>query len=231
MTDLNTSTRDFDADSNALMGATNGDNDTTSRVGEKVREFANTAQHRAGEQVRTQAEHGKTRAANALRDVAGSLMHPKEESADVVSKYIRTAGDQVQRAADYLENTDVRDVMTDVERFARRQPALFLGGAFMLGLVAARVLKSSRQSNGAMGGEQWTGSKYDRERSFDAFREPSSNFGGATPVSAGGAAFGSAPLGDFDDSQRTHGALEGEENSWTDDTASRPSPTNPYANE
>jgi hypothetical protein len=32
---------------------------------------------------------------------------------------------------------------SDVKRFAQRQPALFLGGAFTAGLMAARFLKSS----------------------------------------------------------------------------------------
>jgi hypothetical protein len=184
------------------MGNTNG-LDTAStkhRVGEKVREIANTAQSKAGDEVRTQLDSGKTRAASALRGVASSLLHPNEAGTDTVSEYIRTAGDRVQRAADYLENKDVREVVSDVEQFARRQPALFLGGAFMLGLVAARVLKSSRQPNSNMGGnDAWrSGSMYDRERSLDSYREPSSNFGSAGIGSTGGAALGGAMLGDND---------------------------------
>ena len=34
-----------------------------------------------------------------------------------------------------------------MQRFARRQPAVFIGSAFALGLVGARFLKSSRQQN------------------------------------------------------------------------------------
>jgi hypothetical protein len=33
--------------------------------------------------------------------------------------------------------------MHEVENFGRRQPALLLGGAFLLGLASARFLKSS----------------------------------------------------------------------------------------
>ena len=34
-------------------------------------------------------------------------------------------------------------MVTQVEQYARRQPAIFLGGAFALGLLGARFLKSS----------------------------------------------------------------------------------------
>lgn len=219
MTDMNTSPRDFNADSDALMGSTDtGDTNTGTkhRVGEKVRELANTAQSRAGEQVRTQLDTGKSRAASALREAASSLTNPQQESGDTVSRYIRTAGDQVQRAADYLENTDVREVVTDVERFARRQPALFLGGAFMVGLLAARVLKASRP-NGSGEQDNWRGgAMYDRERSLDSYREPSSNFGAAGIGATGGAALGGAPLGD---------------NTGLEDRTGLSGPTDPYANE
>ena len=202
MTDLNASTRDFDADSDALMGSTerpDQQSTTTHRVGEKVRELATTAQSRAGEQVRTQLDTGKSRAATALRDVASSLHHPGELGEDTVSRYIRTAGDQVQRAADYLENKDVREVVTDVEQFARRQPALFLGGAFMVGLFAARVLKSSRDA-GRPGDREHRDRNlvHDRERSLASYREPSTEYGGAGINAAGGAALGGAMLGDND---------------------------------
>ena len=42
----------------------------------------------------------------------------------------------------YLRGKDFDRMVDDLEGFARRQPALFLGGAFMLGLLAARFLKS-----------------------------------------------------------------------------------------
>jgi hypothetical protein len=35
--------------------------------------------------------------------------------------------------------------MNDAQRLARRQPALFVGGAFAVGLLGARFLKSSAQ--------------------------------------------------------------------------------------
>jgi hypothetical protein len=42
-------------------------------------------------------------------------------------------------------------MVRNVEDFARRQPALFIGGAFMLGLLGARFLKSSAQTDPSQG--------------------------------------------------------------------------------
>ena len=65
----------------------------------------------------------------------------------------------MERFQGYLRNQDVGAIIDDVERMAREQPVMFLGGAFMLGLVAARFLKSSGQ-----GGRY--GSSYGRSRSY-----------------------------------------------------------------
>jgi hypothetical protein len=55
------------------------------------------------------------------------------------------AANRVERWADYVQNTDSREMANRVENFARREPGLFLGGAFALGLLGARFLKSSRR--------------------------------------------------------------------------------------
>ncbi|HEY6556163.1 MAG TPA: hypothetical protein VI072_02780, partial [Polyangiaceae bacterium] len=45
--------------------------------------------------------------------------------------------------ASYVSETDPRDVLQDVQDFARQRPAWFFGGAFLLGLAAGRFLKAS----------------------------------------------------------------------------------------
>lgn len=50
---------------------------------------------------------------------------------------------QVEQFSNYLEKHNVGEMMKDVENFARRNPAYFIGGAFLLGFLGARFLKSS----------------------------------------------------------------------------------------
>lgn len=120
---------------------------STTGLGEKTRRATQQAQQKAGEQVRSGIDTGKRRAAGALHGVAESLLHGTgEDPSEGATRYIQQAGEQVRRAADWLENTDVDELTRRTEDFARRQPALFIGGAFALGLVAARFLKSSSRN-------------------------------------------------------------------------------------
>ncbi len=63
---------------------------------------------------------------------------------DTLTPEERAAVDDARREHD-AEN-GVSDMMDDVAAFARRRPALFIGGAFLIGLGVARFLKSSSES-------------------------------------------------------------------------------------
>lgn len=47
------------------------------------------------------------------------------------------------QAAGYLQGKDVEQLLAEAERFARQKPLVLVGGAFTLGLLAARFLRSS----------------------------------------------------------------------------------------
>lgn len=148
----------------------------------KVQHLAGRAQEKVGEQVKASVDTGKHRAADTLHDVARKLIDTAEQSGGPGARYIHQAGDQMQRLSDFLEQTDVRDMMQRTERFARRQPALFLGGAFFVGVLAARFMKNSRRAEDkerrdeqreAQGRSevQRYEREYDRERPLPGYRE------------------------------------------------------------
>jgi hypothetical protein len=60
-----------------------------------------------------------------------------------VADIAMTAADRAEDLARYLRETDVRQMIGTVENFARRQPLLFLGGAFALGVAASRFIKAA----------------------------------------------------------------------------------------
>jgi hypothetical protein len=98
------------------------------------------------EQVREKADTAREQTANRFRRVASHLQHV----GDTLRSDDRMAADLAERAsrgiegvASYVANTDVRGLVRDTEQLARRQSALFFGGAFMLGLAVGRFLKSS----------------------------------------------------------------------------------------
>ena len=93
-------------------------------------------------QLNTQKDRaaiGLTSLADALRQSGRQL---EGENATVAS-YVDVAAGQVDRLVDGLRDRDIAEMMSDLERFARRRPGVFLGSAFVLGLAAARFLKSS----------------------------------------------------------------------------------------
>jgi hypothetical protein len=75
----------------------------------------------------------------------------REQNHDSVSRYIERAAIQLDHAAHYLQTAEPDELVDRVENFARREPALFIGGAFALGLLGARFLKSSRRDRATAG--------------------------------------------------------------------------------
>jgi hypothetical protein len=65
------------------------------------------------------------------------------------AQYIRQASEQIQSVADVVRERDMRELVGEVENFARRQPTLFFGGAMILGFAALRFLKSSAPRQGS----------------------------------------------------------------------------------
>lgn len=88
---------------------------------------------------------GLTTVADSVRQVSENLGSAKTDSglAEAAAKYTNTAAQKLEDVAGYFESRGVRDMARDLEGFARRNPAVFFGAAFGLGLLAARFLKSS----------------------------------------------------------------------------------------
>jgi hypothetical protein len=93
-----------------------------------------------------QADRGKEQAAEGITQVADSIRRVSldmEGSQPQIAEVAQTAADQAERIATYLQQTDAREILHTVESVARRQPLLFLGGAFLLGMAATRLVKAA----------------------------------------------------------------------------------------
>jgi hypothetical protein len=121
-------------------------------VKEKAQQLAGQAREQATQKIESGLQRGKARAADALGGVAQSLVQSSQQLRDQnqgAGQYVEQAAQRLQGLSDYLRNTDVDDIIDRVEMTARRQPALFLGGAFALGVLGARFFKSSRRQQRA----------------------------------------------------------------------------------
>lgn len=131
--------------------------DLASEAREKGREMAREGRQRA----RSQAEEQKEHLSSGLRSMAGALRRGGEELPEDQRQYGRfldVVADRAEDASHYLEDRDVESLTREVRTFARDHAPVFLGGAFTLGMMGARFLKSSPRDTGFDGGEYGQGS-------------------------------------------------------------------------
>lgn len=138
------------ASSNASQGA----GDTIAGVKEATGQAASQVLGQAKEKATSVIDEQKSNLASTINSVADSIRQiggnlgggdDKNQVAAIAGKYGDTLAGQVEKFSNYIDERELKELVHDVEQFARRNPALFVGGAFALGILAARFLKSSGQ--------------------------------------------------------------------------------------
>ena len=148
-----------DTSAPVMAGANKGEGNGVEKAKDVAKTLLDQAKTTAGDAYETVAEKAtstieekKAGLSGGLLNVAGSIRKVGTELnqtadrtpvADQTAKYAQTAAQKIEDVAHYFETKGVKEVSRDVEMFARRNPAVFLGGAFVLGLLAARLFKSS----------------------------------------------------------------------------------------
>jgi hypothetical protein len=137
---------------------------------------------RMRESATAQLSTQKTRATDGLGGVAKAVRQSaqplRDNRQDMIADYVERAADQLEQFTTRLRDRDVSELMDDAQRFARRQPALFIGAAFAAGVIGARFLKSSSEGRR-------------RSNAMQRYEPPASSgtaYGGAT-------GYGSTPYG------------------------------------
>ena len=135
---------------NQQTGNQNQDQDLLQHAKQAGGEIVNQVQQQAG----TQIERGKETAAEQLSQVVNAVRQFGQtlsgEANGPIARYAAEYGDKaansLERFSNYIREQDARRLLNDVQNFGRRQPALLLGGAFLLGLAGARLIKSSMEA-------------------------------------------------------------------------------------
>jgi hypothetical protein len=117
---------------------------------------------------------GLTSVADSMRKLSGSLGEAEQNPlTEYSARYAEAAAGKVEDVARYFETADIKTVARDVESFARRNPAVFVGSAFTLGLLAARFMKSSSGSTAAVGSQGQGGNNRSRSSKTTTSSTPS----------------------------------------------------------
>jgi hypothetical protein len=117
------------------------------QVQEKVGEVADQVKEQATSQISSQKDQiaeGLGSMAQMIRFAGDQL---RQNNQGMFADYTDRAAHSVENASKFLRERELGEIVGEVENFARREPVLFLGGAFTLGLLAARFLKSSAPSS------------------------------------------------------------------------------------
>jgi hypothetical protein len=136
--------------------------DDLAQVGEEIKQQAAALGEEAKAQVGEMAEKAKGMASeqkdllagqlggvsDALTRVADELEGSQQSSAP----YVRMIADRAQQLTSTIRDNDVDDVIAAVQDFGRKQPAVFLGAAALLGFAASRFVMASatRKPNGGL---------------------------------------------------------------------------------
>jgi hypothetical protein len=147
---------------------------------EKARELGDQAVEvvrSRGDEQRERVAEGVRTFAYALRRGANDLPEDRRE----YGRFIDDVADRVESVSRYIEQRDVDSLTREARRFARDHTPVFLAGAFTLGMLGARFMKSSgdaarddrydrydrgdRHDLGTAGRERWT-SPYDQPTSY-----------------------------------------------------------------
>ena len=119
---------------------------------DKAKDTAGQAYEMATERATAKLEEQKETLTSGLTSVAGSIKQVGESLreadeqtpiTELTANYGERIAGGVEQLASYFQEKDLRAMAGDVEKFARKNPLVFIGGAFALGILAARFLKSS----------------------------------------------------------------------------------------
>jgi ElaB/YqjD/DUF883 family membrane-anchored ribosome-binding protein len=115
---------------------------TAARMKEEVSDKVSAAKEKVAEFGRKAVDSidaQRTPAANALDKSAAVL----SQTGDKVGNAVRATGDKLKASADYLRETDVHGMVSDVNELVKRYPGQSLAVAAVAGFLLARVMRSS----------------------------------------------------------------------------------------
>jgi len=117
--------------------------DQIGKFGTAAKDIAADAQGK----VETALNRQKDVGADYIGNIASAAQRAAEEfegETPQAAQYIRQAANRMHTVADAVRVRDVRELVGEVEQFARREPTIFFGGALFLGFAAIRFLKTSQ---------------------------------------------------------------------------------------
>jgi hypothetical protein len=123
-----------------------GASETPAESARRLKESASQVVERGKEVAEQKLQEGAERAASSAQNTASAL---RRAAGDVetdnawLGTILRKSADGLEQATQSLSGGDYSRGIADLNSFARRQPAIFLGASVALGFALARVGKTA----------------------------------------------------------------------------------------
>lgn len=129
------------------------------QVQESGREIAAKSLQAIGERTKSTTAGYQSDISSGLRTLADGLKQTSstfgvaDETplSSAGGRYIADLAEKIEGISDYFERKDAGELIEDVKGFARRNPTVFVGGAFALGFAISRLVRSSSHSSASRG--------------------------------------------------------------------------------
>ena len=130
-----------------------------SESSDRKRGVLNAVKNTATSQLNAQKSRATDQLDRIAENVRQSTRRLREEQHGAVAAVLERGADELERLTATLRDRDIDDFMRDLEGFARRQPALFLGSSLAAGLLLARFAKAGERGDGGRYGRRARGNE------------------------------------------------------------------------
>lgn len=187
--------------------------DELAHLADEARGHVQRLWSQTSDQVREQADNGRRQLADLLHSLSSELgdMASRSTQDGPVTALAKQAAARGGELSHWLSNTEPTDMLTEVRRFARRRPWVFLGGAALAGVLVGRLGRGlaggsqdevgsrgtagSAASGSYTGGTHGIGSSYGAGSTYGTTAGTDSTSGTGAPDGAGSAPGTGAPYG------------------------------------
>lgn len=153
---------------------------TAGERGSELRSDAQQLGSSAANRLHSEVDARKGQAVDQVKSVSSAVQNAAgqlgEESPQWLKSALRGAGEQIQRFADTIEHKNSRELLGDVQGFARNNPGTFLAACAAAGFAAARIFKAGAEQQTG-GNVQGTRQQFGRQSNDTSFAVDKAMFG------------------------------------------------------
>ena len=177
---------------------------TTGELRSDAKELGSKAANRLHSELDSRKGAAVSQAQSVSSAIGRTADNLDGHTPDWLKSAFRQGADKIQQFADTIEQKDSRQILDEVQSFARERPALFLGACAAAGFAAARVFKAGGEqqsgqqfgqgtSMGQAQGQPWGDGEQRLDESLGESRQSNSD----PLVGSSTGATGSSPRGEF----------------------------------